>query len=382
MAETNYDINYDDKRFTQVESDKTEALSEIEKTYGGMINDSEKYFTDQIDASKQWAETQKQNQQAQTDFAIEKIEQQKAQAQKDYTKEQSGAYVDYQKATGAYGAEAEQMAAGGLTGTGFAESSQTAKYVAYQNRVATARESYTRAVLNYDNAIKDAQLQNNSVLAEIAYNALKEQLSLSLEGFKYKNSLVLEKAAKKTEAENTYYGRYKDVLNQINQENALAEEVRQYNASLALEREKFNWQKEQASKSSPVGGDNYVKGDNDGNDNKDTDAQIKDTNKEEIKEESNEKDLPVDTSSLVAAGLAGASASKIAAEIAAGRLVETVENGKLTYRRVFNGGASGRDFISTPAPSTSSSLSSSLLKAKTTSNTSRNRSVLKSKLLK
>lgn len=272
MATPNYDINYNDKRFTEVESDKKAALSELEQTYAGMINSSDSYYQAQINASKQWAETQKKNQQAQTDFAIEQIEQQKDQAKSDYTKEQSGAYVDWKKQSGQYGANAEQMAAQGMQNTGYSESSQVSMYNQYQNRVATAREAFVRATLNYDNAIKEARLQNNSILAEIAYNAYKEQLELSLQGFQYKNQLILDKTSKKNELENQYYQRYQDVLQQINTENAMAEEVRQYNetlaeqkrqhdasiaaqnAQLALEREKFAWQKSQASSSSSGSG--------------------------------------------------------------------------------------------------------------------------------
>lgn len=241
----NYDINYNDKRFTKVESQKNAALSDLEKTYAGMINKSDAYYDKQIEASKDWADKQAQLQQEKTDFAIEKIEQQKAQAQKDYTKEQSGAYVDWQKQSNAYGANAEQMAAQGMAGSGYSESSQVSMYNAYQNRVATAREAYMRAVLNYDNSIKEAQLQNNSLLAEIAYKALQQQLELSLQGFQYKNQLLLDKTKQKLEVDQMYYSRYQDVLQQINHENALAEQVRQYNENKALEREKMAEQKRQ-----------------------------------------------------------------------------------------------------------------------------------------
>lgn len=235
-----YDINYDDERFTKVESEKSAALSDLEKTYGGMISDSDKFYQDQIDASKDWADKQSQIQQEQTDFAIEKIEQQKDQTKKDYLKEQSGAYVDWQKQSNQYGVESERQAAVGMDGTGFSESSQVSMHNQYQNRVATARESYNNAVLNYNNAIKDARLQNNAALAQIAADALQQQLELALEGFQYKNTLLLDKANKKTELENQYYNRYQDVLKQINTENALAEEIRQYNESMAEEKRQFN----------------------------------------------------------------------------------------------------------------------------------------------
>lgn len=231
----NYDINYEDERFTQIENDKNTALSDLENTYAGMIGESDKYYQAQIDASKQWADKQSQIQQEQTDFAIEQIEQQKQKAQKDYTKEQSGAYVDWRKQSNQYGTEAEKMASQGLSNTGYSESSQVSMYNTYQNRVATARESYNQAVLNYDNAIKDARLQNNAALAEIAYNALQQQLELSLQGFQYKNNLILEQTNKKLEVDQMYYNRYQDVLDQINHENALNEQIRQFNENYAMQ---------------------------------------------------------------------------------------------------------------------------------------------------
>lgn len=228
-------VNMEDERFGQVESDKQQAMTELEQTYGGMIGEADKYYQAQIDASKQWADTQSQLQQEQTDFTIEQIEQQKQQAAKDYTKEQSGAYVDWQKQSNQYGVEAERQAAAGMDGTGFSESSQVSMYNTYQNRVATARESYNQAVLNYNNSIKEARLQNNSVLAEIAYQALQQQLELSLQGFQYKNQLILDQANKKLEVDNMYYNRYQDVLNQINHENAMAEEIRQFEKNYELQ---------------------------------------------------------------------------------------------------------------------------------------------------
>ena len=235
MATPTYNVDYDDERFQQVEQDKSNALNDLEQTYSDMIGKSDDYYQQQIDAAEQWKDKQTELQNQQTQHTIDQINQQKDQAHKDYTKEQSGAYVDWQKQSNQYGAEAEKMASAGLANTGYSESSQVSMYNTYQNRVAAARESYSNAVLNYDNAIKDAQLQNSSVLAEIAYNALQQQLELSLQGFQYKNNLILEQASKKTELQNTYYNRYLDVLNQINTENAMAEDIRQFE-----ETQKFN----------------------------------------------------------------------------------------------------------------------------------------------
>lgn len=363
MANTpNYDINYDDKRFTQVESDKNAAINEIDKTYGEMIGSSDKFYQDQIAASQQWAATQAANQQAQTDFAIEKIEQQKQQAEKDYKKEQSGAYVDWQKQSNAYGAEAEQMAAQGMSGTGYAESAQVSMYNTYQNRVATAREVFSRAILNYDNAITEARLQNNSILAEIAYQAQQTQLELALQGFQYKNSLLIEKANAKTATEQRYYDRYQDVLDQINRENTLAEQVRQYNetmafnkqkeandkayreAALALDQAKFDWQKAQASASgssggSSGGGSGSVKKSSSSSSSssksssgtvKGAKAAGKDSSSIRSSKSSGSS-TKVDFNSLNKSGASGKSAQTVNQMVKDGILKETVKNGKISF---------------------------------------------------
>ena len=242
-------VNYDDKRFEQVETDKQQAMTELEQTYAGMIDKSDDFYQQQIDASKEWADKQGQLQQEQTDFTIQQIEQQKEQAQKDYTKEQSGAYVDWQKQSNPYGAAAEQMAQGGMTNTGYSESSQVAMYNAYQQRLVAAREAVNLAILNYNNGIKEARLQNSSILAEIQAQALEQQLKLALEGFQYKNNLILEQANKKIELDNEYYNRYLAVLDQLNTENALAEEQRQFDATYALQQKEFEEQIRQYNQS-------------------------------------------------------------------------------------------------------------------------------------
>ena len=242
-------VNYDDKRFTEVKNQEATAVRETEGKYDNMINQSDSFYQQQIDASKDWANKQSEIQQAQTDFAIEKTEQAKDQAKKDYTKEQKGAYADYQKATGQYGANAEQLASQGLNQAGYSESVRTNMFNTYQNRYMAARESYTQAILNYDNAIKEAQLANNAQLAQIAYEALQKQLELSLQGFQYKNQLVLQKLEAVNQQKDRYYQRYQDVLQQINTENALAEQIRQYNENLALEKQKLAEEQRQYNES-------------------------------------------------------------------------------------------------------------------------------------
>lgn len=233
-------VNYEDERFKQVTAEQNQALQDLNNTYNNMIAQSDKYYQDQIAAAEAYGKQQSEIQQANTDFTIEKINQQKEQAEKDYTKEQKASYVDYQKQANKYGVNAEQMATAGLRNGGYSESSQVSMYNQYQNRVSQARESYNRAVLEYDNGIKEAQLTNNAALADIAYKALQSKLELSLNGFQYKNQLLASQISAQQSLNDTYYNRWQDVLKQINTENALAEEQRQFNEQMALQKQAYS----------------------------------------------------------------------------------------------------------------------------------------------
>lgn len=314
-----YEIDYSDDRFVKVENDKQAALTENENTYNDMISQSDSYFQSQIDASKQWADKQTQIQNEQTDFAIQQIEQQKENAEKDYIKDQSGAYVDWQTQSKQHGVRAEQMADKGMQNTGYSESSQVSMYNTYQNRVMTAREAFSRAVQNYNNSITQARLTNNAALAEIAKNALQQQLELSLQGFQYKNTLLLDKAAKKLQIEDSYYNRYQDVLQQMNTENALAEQIRQFNESMKIEREQLALQREQlelqrASFSSYSGGGGYSGG-----------------GSSTYYEPKKSSDPVVDIKSVAQLGYGPISPAELNKKVASGEVDEYVSGGQIKY---------------------------------------------------
>lgn len=236
-------IDYEEQ-MTQIEEEKQDRLSDTEEMYNGMVEQSQQKYADLIGASKNWVTEQSALQQQQTDFTIDQINQQKEQTQKDYTKEQSGAYADWQKESNRYGVGAEELAAAGLSNSGYSESSQVQMYNTYQNRVAAARESYNLAVMNYNNAIKEAQLQNSSALAEIAYTGLQQQLELALQGLQYENQLLLQMESQKAQVEDTYHNRYLDVLNQMNNDRAFEESVRQYNQNFEEGKRQFDLEME------------------------------------------------------------------------------------------------------------------------------------------
>lgn len=239
MAEPNFEIDKNDTRLTDVKAEEKTVTNDLQSQYDKMEGNLNTHYEDAIQDIKDYEKTQTKLQNERTDFELKKIEQQRDQAKKDYLKEQSASYVDWQKQSNQYGADAEQKASMGMTGTGYSESSQVSMYNTYQNRVATARASFDQAKLNYDNLATEARLQNSSALAEIAYNALKEQTALSIEWVTQKNQLLSDLTNKKMQVAQNYWQRYQAVIDQMNTENSLAEQVRQFNANLAEEQRQF-----------------------------------------------------------------------------------------------------------------------------------------------
>lgn len=233
-------VKYEDPRLEALESEKKATETQLDGTFTGMAEDAEKFYREQIDAAAKWAETQQAQQQAETDLAVERLETEKSALERDYLKEQSGAYVDFQKQSNAYGVTAEKLASAGLRNTGYGESSAVGMYNAYQNRVAAARETYGSAVENYNLAIKEAQTQNSAALAEIAYKALETQLALSLEGFEYRNELLTELTDRRAALDSEYHDRYLDVLGQIDRENEFREQQRQFDLNLQLKQREYD----------------------------------------------------------------------------------------------------------------------------------------------
>lgn len=227
-----YTINYDDERFKNVETEKQTQLDNLNNTYNNMVNQSDQFYQNQINAARDYANTQQDIQNQQTNLAVNEINQAKEQQTKSYNKEQKGAYVDYQKQLAS---NSQNALNSGQANSGYNATFENELYTTYQNRVSTARESYNNAIQNYDNAIAEARLQNSSKLAEIAYQALQTELELSLNGFQYKNQLLLNQIDAQQNINNTYYARWQDVLGQMNTENAMAENIRQFNENKAFQ---------------------------------------------------------------------------------------------------------------------------------------------------
>lgn len=200
MAAENVMVN----SMEELEDEEKKALAENKDFYEGQIGAIENKYDEMIAATEAAGEEAKKQQQEQSDFAIAQIEQQKEQAQKDYEKEQSAAYVDYTKQTQKHGVAEEQMAAMGMNGSGYSESSRVAMYTEYQNRVATARASIEKAKVAYDNAITQARLANDAAIAEIALQTLQNTMQYELESLMQTQALQEAARTQQLSIQSTY----------------------------------------------------------------------------------------------------------------------------------------------------------------------------------
>ncbi len=347
----NYEVDYNDPRLKSARDGEADELKESDNLYDTMASDTKEQYDKLIDAADKNAETQTKLQQEQTDFTIKQIEQQKEQLEKDYQKEQAAAYTDYQKQIDPYGVNAEQMAAQGMSGSGYSESSKVRMYNAYQNRVAVARDVAERAKVEYDNAMTEARLQNSSILAEIAATAYETKLKLSLESFQQQNSLILQKVSARNAIEAKYDDKWLTTLDTIIAELELEEKARQFDESLKEEQRQFGILHPQDEGSGGDGnlsietnakrtasvnifdalGDTMTKISGTG----DSSKSKNDGSGSETKSNSASKDvvLQPDVESVDALGYGSISPLRLDELIRSGEVEEYVEDGKLKYRR-------------------------------------------------
>lgn len=242
-------------QLTEIEVNRQNDLAQLDQRYENAISETEQaynkaadqYTIDANDGRTTAVEQLMETQTALTEQAVKEIEQQREQSEKDYIKEQAGAYADWQKQSDAYGVNAEKMASNGLTRSGYSESSQVQMYSDYQARITTARDVFKRAELNFTNAITNARLQNNAALAQIALDAFQRQSEIALAGLTAKNGLLSEWTSQKLAVNTRYDNKYQTILDQIYREEQLqlqrdqmAQDAAQHAASLAQDQAQFD----------------------------------------------------------------------------------------------------------------------------------------------
>lgn len=237
-------VDTNNSALTNLVDTKNQLINEAQANYNNASQGASQKYNELIQASKDYGKEQADIQQQQTNQTIAEINQNKEKTERDYLKEQKGAYTDYANQTNKYGVNAEKMAAQGLLGSGYQESSKVSMYNAYQNRVAVAKQSFNDAIVQYDNQITQAKIANSAALAEIAYNSLQTQLKLSLEGLQYENELLQQLTNTKLNVNTSYDNLWQSMYNTLLDES-------QFNEQMAYQKERDaiadrQWEKEYA----------------------------------------------------------------------------------------------------------------------------------------
>lgn len=241
----NTSLNNAQSQLSGLDAEKQQLINDYTANYNDQLAKYENLQNQQKEYIDTWAETQKNTQQAQTDYNVGLINQNKEQAQKQTDAELGDAYVDYQKGLNQFGGNAEAMASNGLAGSGFSKNQEIAMNITYQNRVGTAKAALTKANADYDNQIQQALLNNDAALAEIALNQMQQSYQLALQGFEYKTNLYNNKLAYETDLSDTYFNRKQSLQDDINYYNSQLAQINQYQIEQAQwEREFAQQQKE------------------------------------------------------------------------------------------------------------------------------------------
>lgn len=243
-------VDLSDEHLTNINGQKQSAIDMINQNYDNQIAQSDDYYNRQIDSVKEYANKQTELQQAQSDYAIKQIETQKEDTSKDYNKEQKAAYADYMKQNNAYGYSGNAVNRGSMAGSGAAASIQASYYNSYQQRYATARESYDKAIRDYNSSITQAQLQNNATLAEIAYKAQEQSLQLAQSAYQYKNELLNQKTSSLLQTTEHYDSLWQQMYNALLSEAQRKEQMdlawKEYELKMKQLEEEERYHREQA----------------------------------------------------------------------------------------------------------------------------------------
>ena len=239
----------EDERLAQIEKAKLEAINQSNNTYNQMNQDNQTMLDQNINYAEQFEKTQNETLDKQLDFYKQNIEQQKKNAQQNYETEAKKAQNDFVAYQNPYGYNAETMASKGQLQSGLSQTAQLGGYNAYQNRLATANKAMNDAFTQYDLDMNEAIINNDVQKAQNALAKLEMILGFQQNFYDSKNQIAQSQLSNNQALDESYHGRYMDMVNQINTEKQREEAIRQFEAQMAYQKERdkiadAQWQKE------------------------------------------------------------------------------------------------------------------------------------------
>lgn len=187
--------------------------------------DLDNLYNQQSKALETQKDMQKQIIDKQTDVEVNRMNTEKADYDKEATKEAKGLYANYQKASSNYGAEAELRAERGLNNSGYAESSQVNLYNEYQRNVTEVMNTTNELKAKVDLAINEAYANADIQKAQAELELYKQQAQLALQTYEYKQSRDQFEWQKNTWQQEFDYQKQRDAISDSQWE-------RQYQLSL------------------------------------------------------------------------------------------------------------------------------------------------------
>lgn len=231
-------MNNEDIRLKAVETEKQTALNNQNQLYDNLLEQNKELLNKQ----NSWQDTYQTQQNALydkgTELATSELQQKQAKNEEAYQREAIASESSYQKAINPYGVQAEQQAASGLQGSGYSETTKMMAYNTARNRTATARATAKTVDAEYQTAIAEARLQNDTQKAALALELLQSKLQNELTAFQTSSGLQQNKLSSQQATDQTYYGRYQDVIAQQNYEKEQADALQQFERELAYKKER------------------------------------------------------------------------------------------------------------------------------------------------
>ena len=223
----------EEERYAKVENEKKAALDQSNNTYNELLNSNSQLAQQQKDYINNWQKTQNEIADKNANYQTELQNQNKQKAEKEFQNEAIASKNAYYDFINPYGAQAEIQAQNGLNNSGYSETTKLGAWNTQQNRTAAARTTLNNAKQQYDNAIKEIELNRDTAKSQYALEALQQQLNAALEEFNKSSELKQGLLSNNQSIDNEYNNRYNNVWNQINTEKQQAEAIRQFNENMA-----------------------------------------------------------------------------------------------------------------------------------------------------
>lgn len=223
----------EEERYAKVENEKQAALEQSNNTYNELLNSNSQLAQQQKDYINNWQKTQNEIADKNANYQTKLQNQNKQKAEKEFQNEAIASKNAYYDFINPYGAQAEIQAQNGLNNSGYSETTKLGAWNTQQNRTAAARTALNNAKQQYDNAIKEIELNRDTTKSQYALEALQQQLNSALEEFNKSSELKQNLLSNNQSLDSEYNNRYNNVWNQINTEKQQAEAIRQFNENMA-----------------------------------------------------------------------------------------------------------------------------------------------------